>query len=384
MTGHVFVSHGSDDSQEANALAALIESKGVVAWIAPRDVRPGQDYSEQLQAAIESCAAFVVLVSDRANKSPFVRAETEMAFSTSKPLYPVRMSDVQPAAGLAFFLKLKHWTDAFGPEREANIARLMRELEAFAGTRFDPAPAPEVTAAPSPAPAPAPAFAVAGTTTPPSPSPSRQPLPADTSLIEAAIGTNQSYYLEHWRRMEAQNKSYDWNWPACLFNVFWFAFRKMWWPAVALGILWLVASVMMADPSNKAMLRLGLVVLIAPSFVTGAFANRWYRTHVDRLVAATAGMDREQARAQLAAKGGVSALGLVVSVIAVLFLSLIATLPATMERVVRQQQQLQQQQQQEQQQFQDQANMTVPAGDDGAAGEKPPPDPAQEESQPAY
>ena len=374
MTGHVFVSHGSDDSQEANALAALIESKGVVAWIAPRDVRPGQDYSEQLQAAIESCAAFVVLVSDRANKSPFVRAETEMAFSTSKPIYPVRMSDVQPAAGLAFFLKLKHWTDAFGPEREANIARLMRELEAFAGTRFDPAPAPEVTAAPSPAPAPAPAFAVAGTTTPPSPSPPRQPLPADTSLIEAAIGTNQSYYLEHWRRMEAQNKSYDWNWPACLFNVFWFAFRKMWWPAVALGILWLVASVMMADPSNKAMLRLGLVVLIAPSFVTGAFANRWYRTHVERLVAATAGMERDRARAQLAASGGVSPLGLIVSIVAVLFLSLLATLPFAVERAVREQQQL----------LQDQANPTVPAGDDGAAGGKPPPDPAEEETQPAY
>lgn len=380
MTGHVFVSHGSDDSQEANALAALIESKGVVAWIAPRDVRPGQDYSEQLQAAIESCAAFVVLVSDKANKSPFVRAETEMAFSTSKPIYPVRMSDVQPAAGLAFFLKLKHWTDAFGPEREANIARLMRELEAFAGTRFDPAPPPaSPVPPPPPPPPPAPAqppAAPLGLTAPPGAivPPTRQPLPADTSLIEAAIGTNQSYYLEHWRRMEARNKSYDWNWPACLFNVFWFAFRKMWWPAVALGILWLVASVMMADPANKAMLKLGLVVLIAPSFVTGAFANRWYRTHVERLVAATAGMERDRARAQLAASGGVSPLGLIVSIVAVLFLSLLATLPFAVERAVREQQQL----------LQDQANPTVPAGDDGAAGGKLPPDPAEEETQPAY
>jgi hypothetical protein len=374
MTGHVFVSHGSDDSQEANALAALIESKGVVAWIAPRDVRPGQDYSEQLQAAIENCAAFVVLVSDKANKSPFVRAETEMAFSTSKPIYPVRMSDVQPAAGLAFFLKLRHWTDAFGPEREANMARLVRELEAFAGTRFDPAPAPpapSLVPPPPPTPAVAPAF-VAAAMSAPAAAATRQPLPDDTSLIEAAVGTNQAYFLDHWRRMDDRNKSWDWNWPACLFNVFWFAFRKMWWPAVLLGIVWLVASVMMADPSNKAMFKLGAIVLIAPSFITGGFGNRWYRSHVERLVAATAGVDRDRARAELAAKGGVSALALIISIVAMLFLSLLATLPVAVERAVRQQQ------------MQDQANLVGPIGDDGGAGAKPPPDTTDQETPPSY
>ena len=80
------------------------------------------DYSEQLQLAIESCVAFVVLVTDMANKSPYVRAETEMAFSTHKPIFPVRISDIQPAAGLAFFLKIRHWTDAYGDGRRAPIS----------------------------------------------------------------------------------------------------------------------------------------------------------------------------------------------------------------------------------------------------------------------
>ena len=66
MAGHVFISHGSDNRDEANALCAFIESRGVKCWIAPRDVRPGIDYSEELQAAIETCAAFVVLVTDMA------------------------------------------------------------------------------------------------------------------------------------------------------------------------------------------------------------------------------------------------------------------------------------------------------------------------------
>jgi len=135
--GHVFVSHSSDNRELANELAAFIEARGARIWIAPRDVRPGMDYSEQLQLAIESCVAFVVLVTDMANKSPYVRAETEMAFSTNKPIFPVRITDIQPAAGLALFLKIRHWTDAYGKGRDAAMDRLVLELRTVSGVPDD-------------------------------------------------------------------------------------------------------------------------------------------------------------------------------------------------------------------------------------------------------
>ncbi|HST36579.1 MAG TPA: toll/interleukin-1 receptor domain-containing protein [Allosphingosinicella sp.] len=131
--GHVFISHGSENAQEANEIAAFLEARGLQSWIAPRDVRPGMDYSEQLQAAIEGCLAFVVLISETANTSPYVRAETEMAFSNNKPIFPVRQSDIKPAAGLAFFLNVRHWTNAFGAGAEANMERLALELTTLAG-----------------------------------------------------------------------------------------------------------------------------------------------------------------------------------------------------------------------------------------------------------
>lgn len=126
---HVFVSHSSDDRDEANFVASYLEQRGLRIWIAPRNVRPGRDYSEQLQQAIEECGAFLVLVTSRSNKSPYVRVETEMAFSLDKPIFPVRTSDVAPAPGLALFLKIKHWTDAFGAAREQNLARLGEEIQ---------------------------------------------------------------------------------------------------------------------------------------------------------------------------------------------------------------------------------------------------------------
>jgi hypothetical protein len=130
---HVFISHSSDDREEANFVATYLEQRGARIWIAPRDVRPGRDYSEQLQQAIEDCGAFVVLVTGRSNKSPYVRVETEMAFSLEKPIFPVRTSDVAPGPGLALFLKIKHWTDAFGAAREQNLARLAEEVKYVIG-----------------------------------------------------------------------------------------------------------------------------------------------------------------------------------------------------------------------------------------------------------
>jgi hypothetical protein len=105
-----------------------LESGGNRIWFAPRNVRPGIDYSEQIQAAIESAGAFIILISEAANESDFVRAETEMAFSRRRPIFPVRRSGVAPAPGLALFLQLRHWTDAFGPGRHEAITRLNREL----------------------------------------------------------------------------------------------------------------------------------------------------------------------------------------------------------------------------------------------------------------
>ena len=41
-------------------------------------------------------------------------------------------------AGLALFLKIRHWTDAFGDDKEANLARLAREVQTAAGVAVDP------------------------------------------------------------------------------------------------------------------------------------------------------------------------------------------------------------------------------------------------------
>jgi hypothetical protein len=312
MAGHVFISHGSDNRDEASALAAFLEAGGVTVWIAPRDVRPGMDYSEQLQEAIEGCVAFVVLVTAMANKSPYVRAETEMAFSGGKPIFPVRLSDIKPASGLAFFLKIRHWTDAYGPGRDASLDRLARELQNLCGV---------APAAPSP-PAAAPA---------PSTSAPASPRSADDELRAAAIGPNADYFLKHWARMDATGKSYDWNWAACILNFCWFAFRKMWLPAVGIGLVYVVTTPLL-DPGNKMLFRVTALFVVGLSFVTGGWGNKLYRNQIDRLVAGTAGMSREDAIDHVRRRGGTSVPALVASILAILALGMLVALALAMQK----------------------------------------------------
>ena len=312
---YVFISHGSDDRDEAAELCAYIEKRGIRTWIAPRDVRPGQDYSEQLQHAIEQCAAFVVLVTDKANTSPYVRAETEMAFSTGKPIFPVRQSEIQPAAGLAFFLKIRHWTDAFGKHGAAAMDRLGVELDALCGpppqpparAASEPAPPPASPAPPpppaaAPPPPPAPELRIEPPTPPP-------PLPAQREeRLTAAIGPNADRYLAKWRKMEADRSWLSWNWPAFLASIFWFAYRRMWLPLTAGIILFLLASFVAGrGPAYVGPAWLFLLVL---AVVAGAIGNALYRRQVTKLVARADGLDQPVALAQIRAQGGVSIPGL--------------------------------------------------------------------------
>jgi hypothetical protein len=317
MAGHVFISHGSENRDEANELCAFIEGKGVKAWIAPRDVRPGIDYSEELQAAIETCAAFVVLVTDMANKSPYVRAETEMAFSCHKPIFPVRQADIKPASGLALFLKIRHWTDAYGKYREAAMERLALELQTVVGiTPSAPAPAPVPAPLPPPAPPPLPdpAPPVPPRAPAPAPVPAPAPIPSPgQERLAAAIGPNAAWYQARWQAMDARGSQISWNWAACLLSLWWFAYRRMWVPAVVLGVVF-VALCVLSLLSTPLMIAGGVLFLLA-STATGALGTAFYRQQVGRLIGGAAAMDHGTALAELRAKGGVSMQGAMIFVI---------------------------------------------------------------------
>src|SRR5262249_44295636 len=43
-----FISHAKDDQKRAREIATSLEERGLKCWIAPRDVRPGQSYGDEI------------------------------------------------------------------------------------------------------------------------------------------------------------------------------------------------------------------------------------------------------------------------------------------------------------------------------------------------
>ena len=107
-----FISHASVDVVKAQAVCQELEHAGIPCWIAPRDLRAGRNYPEQIIDGIEAAQCLILILSQASNKSRAVRDEVERAWSKGKPLYPIRIDDTLPSRSLELLISSSHWTDA--------------------------------------------------------------------------------------------------------------------------------------------------------------------------------------------------------------------------------------------------------------------------------
>jgi hypothetical protein len=154
--------------------------------------------------------------------------------------------------------------------------------------------------------------------------------PDEEEKWRVAVGPRADHYLARWRAMAGRNANVSWNWAACLANLFWFAYRKMWLPMAGLIVAVIVLAVIGASGPGAG--RVTLLLNIGLTFVTGAFGNHLYRRHVARLVAETSGLPRAEQLAQLGKRGGVSAPALAISLAVIGLLVLLVMVAAVAEQ----------------------------------------------------
>jgi hypothetical protein len=129
MEAQVFLSHSNDDQATADDVCRRLEARGIRCWLAPRDVVPGADYGEQIIDAIEGTRATILILSDGANQSTFVKNEIERAIAKGKPVIPFRISNVQPSRALELFISRSQWIDAWAPPLEARVEILATAVQ---------------------------------------------------------------------------------------------------------------------------------------------------------------------------------------------------------------------------------------------------------------
>lgn len=147
MAHDVFVSYPAEAKSTADAVTAALEGNGIRCWIAPRDVRPGSDWSEAIVEAIERSRLMVLIFSKEANASQHIKREVERAVDANLPIIPMRIENVSPSKGLSYFISSPHWLDAMSPPFEQHLTRLVDTVRQMLGRAGETGPAVTTTPA---------------------------------------------------------------------------------------------------------------------------------------------------------------------------------------------------------------------------------------------
>ncbi len=145
----IFISHSSKDKLIADAICARLENQGIRCWIAPRDVNPGRDYSDQIQEALERSTVIVMVLSSGSNSSRHVKSEIDRAFSLGNVIVPFRVENIELDKGLAYYLAKTHWLDAVSPPLEQHIDRLAATIYRLANPEAPPPTPPQPQSIPA-------------------------------------------------------------------------------------------------------------------------------------------------------------------------------------------------------------------------------------------
>jgi WD40 repeat protein len=87
MAGHVFISYGRDDTPYVEQLADVLTAADVPVWF--EDHQTGDRSGRTTERQIDTCAAFVVVMTNTARESDWVDHELAWALRRDKPLFPI-------------------------------------------------------------------------------------------------------------------------------------------------------------------------------------------------------------------------------------------------------------------------------------------------------
>ena len=129
---HVFLSYDREDGSKAKAIAQALERAGHSVWW-DRHIRSGAQYSKEIELALKSADAVVVLWSERSVDSAWVRDEAAAGRDSGR-LVPVLIDGTEPPLGFRQYQA----TDLSGWKGRASGPAFQEMLEAINGLSGKP------------------------------------------------------------------------------------------------------------------------------------------------------------------------------------------------------------------------------------------------------
>lgn len=91
MNHDVFITYHNHDMKAAKAVCQALEQNGIKCWMAPRDIPPGSDYDSEIENAIMSTKAIVVIFSETSASSQWLKGEIDIGYEEDKPIVVYRI-----------------------------------------------------------------------------------------------------------------------------------------------------------------------------------------------------------------------------------------------------------------------------------------------------
>jgi hypothetical protein len=120
----IFITYSSKDRKVAQTICSALEVRGLKCWISSRNVKPGQNFQEQIVKAIRAAKIMVLIFTDNANNSNEIKKELALASQNDLTVIPVRIEDVAPNEAFSYEFATRQWIDLFD-DWEKSIAHLV-------------------------------------------------------------------------------------------------------------------------------------------------------------------------------------------------------------------------------------------------------------------
>jgi len=93
--GHIFISYSHKDTKYAHGLAANLQGMGFDIWIDER-LDYGSQWPHEIQRQLDTCDAFILIMSPRSFDSEWVQSELQRAKRKLKPIFPLLLEGDEP------------------------------------------------------------------------------------------------------------------------------------------------------------------------------------------------------------------------------------------------------------------------------------------------
>lgn len=128
--GYAFISYSTKNQSTADAMRALLKKYNMDTWMAPYDIPAGGEYAEVLYEALSGCACLILLLTDAAQSSQWVRKEVNTAITHGKMIIPVQLEEMELNSMMKFYLNDQqivpvHSIDESNPEMQGVLKRVI-------------------------------------------------------------------------------------------------------------------------------------------------------------------------------------------------------------------------------------------------------------------